>query len=36
MLDAICSWITHLLERLFLAALLWLHGGPDKPWNKED
>lgn len=35
LIDAFCDWLYHVLDRIGVAAVLWLCGSPDQPWSAE-
>ena len=35
LLDGFVDWLYHVLDRLAVAAVLWLCGAPDQPWNPD-
>ena len=35
LVDALVDRLYHLLDRLGVAAVLWLCGSPDRPWDPE-
>ena len=36
LLKAVNEWIDRMVERLLVCIIMWIRGGPDKPWSEEE